>query len=269
MSSPARILLQSHSPDPPLWVQRCLESVRAFAVTHGYTYRLLDDAALFEGVPGAYLRTCRAHGRMATAADLGRLLRAREALASGATRVVWLDADMLIFDAVRLATDLEAMARAHLHAFGVEIWVQPGPKPGARPVARRNIHNAACLFRPGTPVLDFLIHACERLVERLEPEKGFPPQLCGPRLLNALDPLVRFPLLESCGMVSPLVGRDVIGHGDGRALTLFRQRSKGMGPLAAVNLCSSLADAETAGIRCNGDYYERLIEAIISGRALS
>lgn len=130
MSSPARILLQSHSPDPPLWVQRCLESVRAFAVTHGYTYRLLDDAALFEGVPGAYLRTCRAHGRMATAADLGRLLRAREALASGATRVVWLDADMLIFDAVRLATDLEAMARAHLHAFGVEIWVQPGPKPG-------------------------------------------------------------------------------------------------------------------------------------------
>lgn len=244
----------------------CLESVRAFAEAHGYTSRLLDDAALFHGIPADYMAKCRAHGRMATAADLGRLLRARDALAQGASRVVWLDADVLVFAPERLAADLDAAAAAHTHAFGVEVWVQPGPKSDARPVARRNVHNAACLFTPKTPVLDFLIHACERLVERLEPEKGFPPQLCGPRLLNALDPLVRFPLLESCGMVSPLLGADLIGDGDGRALAAFQQRSKDMAAPAALNLCSSLADAETAGVRCDDAYYQRLIKALDSGR---
>ncbi|WP_404380175.1 hypothetical protein [Caenispirillum salinarum] len=265
MSAADRILLQSHRPDPPPWMRRCLDSVRAFAEAHGYAYRLLDDDALFDGIPPAYMAKCRDHGRMATAADLGRLLRARDALAEGAARAVWLDADVLVFAPGRLSADLDAAAADHSHAFGVEVWVQPGPKPGARPVARRNVHNAACLFMPATPVLDFLIHACERLVERLEPEKGFPPQLCGPRLLNALDPLVRFPLLETCGMVSPLLGADLIGAGDGRALAAFQQRSKDMRPPAALNLCSSLAEAETAGVTCDTSYYHRLITVLETG----
>lgn len=221
MTAADRILLQSHRPDPPPWMRRCIDSVRGFAEDHGYTYRLLDDQGLFDGIAPDYMRKCRDHGRMATAADLGRLLRAREALDDGARRVVWLDADVLVFAPRRLAADLDAAAAAHPHAFGVEVWIQPGKKPESRPVARCNIHNAACLFMPDTPVLDFLIHACERLMERLEPEKGFPPQLCGPRLLNALNPLVRFPLLESCGMVSPLLGADLIGIGDDRRARPF------------------------------------------------
>lgn len=255
----ATLVLQSHRPGPvPPWIAACLASVRGWAEDRGHAYRLLDDA-LFDGIPGWFMDKCRAHGRTATAADLGRLLRAREALAEpGVERVVWLDADVLVYAPERL--DLEPVAQAHPHAFALEVWVQPG-RNGGRPVARRNVHNACCLFTPRTPVLDFLAHACERLVERLEPEKGFPPQLCGPRLLNALHPLVRFPLIETVGMVSPLLASDLLGEGGGRALRVYRDATADLPAPAAANLCSSLADPAAGR---DDAWFGRLVEGLLT-----
>lgn len=254
MSGGATLVLQSHAPAAlGPWQRACLGSVEAWAADRGHAYRFLDDA-LFDGIPGWYMAKCRDHGRMATAADLGRLLRLREALEAGADRVVWLDADVLVIDPARLALPDDVD-----HAFGVEVWVQPGAD--GRPKARRNVHNAVCLFRRGNPVLDFLIHGCLRLVEALEPEKGFPPQLCGPRLLNALHPLVRFPLVETVGMVSPLLGADLIGRGDGRALDCWRRAAADLPPPAAVNLCASLHGRTVDGVLCDDAYYDGIREA--------
>ena len=67
---------------------------------------------------------------------------------------------------------------------------------------------------------------------------GFPPQFIGPKFLTAQHNIMQLPLIETLGMASPAVLRN-LAEGGGEALSL--QRAEQPWPLAAVNLCSSLA----------------------------
>jgi len=122
-------------------------------------------------------------------------------------------------------------------AFGREIWVQQDDKGKLR--AYPKLHNALLMFRRGNACLDFYIDTAERLL-RLN-QGGIPPQFIGPKLLTALHNIARFPVMETAGMLSPLVMRDLI-DGQGEALQLFRDKSPVT--LAGANLNSSLTAAE-------------------------
>ena len=67
------------------------------------------------------------------------------------------------------------------------------------------------------------------------------PQFIGPKLLTALHNIIQCPVMETAGMLSPLVMRDLI-EGQGTALNLFRQQSPSA--LAGANLSSSLTERE-------------------------
>lgn len=229
------LVIQSYrSQTEPAWIAACLESVRAWAAGQGWDYRFFGDEIL-DRVPDWYREG--AQGRWPVMTDLARLLLARDALAEGRGRVLWVDADVLVF--VKDGPDLSTAGEDY--AFARELWVQPDGD-GIR--VYRNVHNAVCWFGPGNPVLDFYIHACERIVGRLQ--GGAPNQIVGPKLLTALHNMLGFPLMEDVGMASPLVARD-IAAGGGPALRRLIDESRA--PLRAMNLCASLVGREVDGVR--------------------
>ncbi len=181
----------------------------------------------------------KAGGRAQMVADLARLTWMRKIVAEGGT-AVWLDADTFVFAPLSLP---EAD-----FACGREVWIQPGKtgrpvrpgKPTGGLSVRRGPHNAAMIARPGNRVLDFLSLCADSVLRGVEAGMG-PPQLTGPKLLAALDPLADFPAWDACGALSPLVLAD-LAAGGGPALDRFRAESP---PLAAANLCASLADDES------------------------
>ena len=230
------LVIQSYRKEAvPDWIETCMESVRAWAFDSGFSYEFVGDE-IFDLLPDDYRKI--AEGRIPVLTDLARLLLIRRALECDFERAIWVDADVLVFHAHYLSVPGNMG-----YAFCQEIWVQPS---GHRPSALRcyrNVHNAFCLFERGNAFLDFYIHACERIVGAAAGQ--MPNQIVGTKFLTALHNMVGLPLLETVGMFSPLVVRDVaVGSGEA-AVRLDRETAV---PLAAANLCSSLLGRETDGV---------------------
>jgi len=226
---PATLVIQSHrEPLPYSWVQRCLDSVAAWALLNHYEYRYLGDE-LFAPIDEELLqKTC---SQRVIASDLARLVSLQCGLDEGFDCIVWCDADFLIFDAARFVLPDDDFA------LGREVWVQHDKRQQLRAYVK--VHNALLMFRRDNHFLDFYRDAAERLL-RLN-QGTMPPQFIGPKLLSALHNIVQCPVMESAAMLSPLVIRDRIA-GQGEALRLFRQKSS-IAP-AGANLGSSLTQRE-------------------------
>jgi hypothetical protein len=253
---PDTVVIQSHPPGPPAWLRACLDSVADWAAAAGFAHRVAGDGFLAR-VP-ADLRA-RAHGRNQVIADLARLDWIAELLAAGWSRVVWLDADVVVAAPDRLTAALALPEAGYL--FGREVWVQPDSK--GRPRARRNLHNAVLAFAPGNPVLDFYAHAARRVLARHD---GPPvPQLIGPKLLTALDNMIALDATWAVGMASPLVLRD-LAAGGGPALARLRAQTP-QRP-AALNLSASYAGRTADGVGLDAATFERAVARLGCGDAL-
>ena len=91
------------------------------------------------------------------------------------------------------------------------------------------------MFRKNNTFLDFYTDTAERLLTLNT--GNVPAQFIGPKLLTAIHNVAQCYVLETAGMLSPAVIKD-IARGGGEALTLFKNNSKQK--IAAANLCSSL-----------------------------
>lgn len=217
-------VLQSHrTPLPHPWLARCLKSVTDWATRHTFSYRFWGDE-LFDQLPDD-LRLRRDISAVIKS-DLARL-RAVQTLLNAYTTVIWLDADVLV-----LAPDDWCVPMQH-SSVGRENWVQADERGRLRNF--RKVHNAAMVFHRGDSLLDFYADTAERLLRANH--AAMPEQFIGPKLLTALHNTAQLPVWESAGMMSPLVGRDVLGVGDGAALRMLREAHTE--PVAALNLCSS------------------------------
>jgi len=250
------VLFQSYREEGvPPWLQACMKSVQSWAVTRDFEYSFFGNEFL-ELAPSWFRQ--KAKGRMPVITDLCRLLQARHFLENGYERVIWLDADILIFDGENLFIDAEKD-----FAFAREIWVQPDSKGGLK--AYRNVHNAASVYIKGNAFLDFYIHASQSIMSNVPEDKGFPNQLVGPKLLTAFHNIVGFNLIDDVGMLSPLVIRDILAGGGG-ALDLLRKQTPKS--LRAANLCSSLVGKTTDGVSLTDqgmmDVVDRLIDKRIT-----
>jgi hypothetical protein len=245
------IVIQSHAPEPPGWLRACLDSVAAWAAGAGFAHEVAGDGFLARVPPD--LRA-RAHGRTQVIADLARLDWCAELLAAGWSRVIWLDADVLVVDPARLTAALNPPAAGYL--FGREVWVQPDARGQLR--ARRNLHNALLVFAPGNPVLEFYRHAARRVLARHD---GPPvPQLIGPKLLTALDNMIRLEGTWAVAMASPRVVHD-LAQGGGPARDLLCRETPARP--AAVNLCGSLAGGERDGVALRPATLETVVNALL------
>lgn len=226
------VIIQSHRGQGlPGWIATCLQSVRDWSEQQGYQYRFIGDAMMAR-VPSTWRTKTSAYPQIA--ADLGRLYLLHDALLEGASCAVWIDADVFVHRPAGFGIET-----TESFAFGREIWIEPAGN-GYR--ARRNVHNALVVMKPGNPVLDFYIHTAESILSKLcagDAPLTVPPQIIGPKLLGALNNLSDFPLLGCVGMISPPVLRD-IASGRGAALDMFC-RSIDEQP-GAVNLSASVIE---------------------------
>lgn len=221
------LVLQSHSkPLPAQWLQICIDSVRRWATINTFDYQLIGDE-LFDHVSNKILEKTKAQRVIAT--DIARLQALKKCLNEGYEVVVWCDADFFIF----------APEKFHLpdekYAVGREVWVQNDSKNEKKLIAHVKVHNAFMMFKKDNSFLEFYTDTAEKFI--LNNEGSMPPQFVGPKLLTAIHNVVQCPVLESAGMLSPLVIKD-IASGGGSALDLFYRKSKQ--PIAAANLCASL-----------------------------
>lgn len=244
------LVIQSHrSPAPYPWIERCLASVRQWSSARGFRYCFLGDE-LFDAVPGELMDKTRDQRVVAT--DLARLRVLQEALRAGFGSVVWLDADVLVFDPGRFILPPDSCA------VGREVWVQRDAK--ARLRVYRKVHNACLLFRRGNSVLDFYAETAQRLL-RLN-SGAMPPQFIGPKLLSALHNVAQFPVMERAAMLSPPVIEDTLGEG-GEALALFLDHC--VEAPAAANLCVSSCDRGEV----SSATMDRLVDVLLERRRIA
>lgn len=240
------LVIQSHrSPLPYPWIQRCLASVSQWCVLNGYEYRFIGNE-LFDCLPPAL--NDRRYLPTVVASDLARLLTLNDALNEGYETVVWLDADFLIFNFSEFAIPDQP------YALGREVWVQNDKNDKLK--VYKKIHNAFLMFRRGNSFLSFYAETAERLL--LLNQGAMPPQFIGPKLLSALHNVAQLPVMETAGMLSPMVIHDVI-HTRGPALNLFLQHS--VQDLAGANLCVSSCESNDVSER----EMELLIDALVGG----
>ncbi len=224
------LVLQSHrQPLPHAWLSDCLRSVKNWAIDHGYDYHFMGDE-LFDYLPEDLLEKTRSQRVIAT--DLARLKALQVFLRLTYDTVIWCDADFLLFAPERWVLPVES------YALGREVWIQAREAEGSRILkAHIKVHNAFMIFCRGNAFLDFYTETAARLLTLNQ--GSMPPQFIGPKLLTAIHNIAQCPVLESMGMLSPLVVQDLI-QGGGAALELFRQRSKQS--LTGANLCSSMVE---------------------------
>lgn len=199
-----------------------MSSVWRWAQAHDFEYIFQGDE-LFESLPEDI--AARDNLSRVIQSDLARLL-VLQSLLSQFDVVVWLDADVLIIDpaAFRLPSTM---------AVGREHWIQMDEKGTWRNF--KKVHNAMMVYHRGDTFLPFYAQTAERFLR--SNQAAMPAQFVGPKLLTALHNVVQLPVWEQAGMMSPGVGLDILGQGDGRALALFRRAHSE--PVAALNLCSS------------------------------
>jgi hypothetical protein len=237
------LVIQSHrSPLPYGWIQQCLESVEAWSEGNGYEYHYLGDE-LFDRVEDG-LKQKIAKQRVITS-DLARLLVIQEMLQAGYQRVIWLDADFLIFDPINFVLPCDDCA------VGREVWVQKN-KRGKLKVYKK-VHNAFLMFCRGDSFLDFYVDTSKRLL--IQNSGSMPMQFIGPKLLTAMHNVAILPVMESAAMLSPMVIKDLL-LGQGAALELF-SRNSSVSP-AGANLCTSSCDSNEV----SGFEMQQLIELL-------
>ncbi|NNJ90225.1 MAG: hypothetical protein HKP55_01005 [Gammaproteobacteria bacterium] len=223
------LVLQSHrNPLPFAWLEPCVDSVKHWSDLNAFDYRFLDDE-LF-AVINNRLRL-KFSAQMVILTDLARLLWIRQFLQQGYHTVVWFDADFVVFNESKLQLPDTN------YALGREVWVQKDKNNKLR--AYIKVHNAFLLFRKGNVFLDFYIETANRLLDLNE--GNVPPQFIGPKLLTALHNIAHCPVMETAGMLSPLVITDIL-NGEGKALELFSKAS--FEPLYAANLGASVVSNE-------------------------
>jgi hypothetical protein len=240
-----------------------MQTVKAWAALKGFDYLFIDDR-LFDYVPPWYREKVNAQVQLVS--DLARLELARELLAGGYERTIWMDADLVVFDAEHLDILIEEE-----YAFCREIWLEKlgglralrcglttlsWPKR-VQPLFR--VNNAATVFTKSNSMLDFYIHACKLLVKNKRGE--IPKQEVGTFFLTRLYKSLRFPLLTDIALFSPLVMHDIAGgRGDYTRLYIEQFGS----PVRAANLCASYSGEKYNGLpmseRLYGLVLDRLLE---------
>ena len=234
----------------PAWLGRCMATVREWAAARGYDYRFIDDR-LFEYAPPWYRE--KVVDDVLLVSDLARLEIARELLAQGYDRTVWVDADVVVFAPERFAIDA-----AEDYAFCKEVWVEPAAD-GTLSCSQR-VNNSVSVFVRSNAFLDFYVHACHSLVRRKpRPERW----AVGTHFLTALHRILPFRLLTTVGMFSPVMMADLARGTDG-ALKAYAARFGG--PVYAANLCASVREVHCHGVLMDDGLYESVVDNLVRTR---
>ena len=235
-------------PPAPPFVERCLASTAAWARAQGHDYRRLGEAFL-DVLPAWYREALGSHIVQLT--NLARLRYARQVIAEGADRAVWVDADVLVYDPSGFALDAPdgfALCReAWIHATGDGIDCIYG------------VNQAVVVADRGNALLDYLVWAHETLVrDRPGNVRQFGTASA---LLAAIHAATPLPLITNIAMLNPTLVRE-IAAGDAGPATREYVRRHGY-PMQAANLTLSMAGATFEGEQATEADYDAAVDVLL------
>jgi hypothetical protein len=184
----------------PNWIQRCLDSVQKWARRHGHDYSLVGDE-FFDLCGREYLSHGKKNPRAIT--NLARLIATRQHLDAGYRRVIWMDADIFVFDPENLVFDFPAASLITGYAFGREVWIRDDTS-GAIYAKPPVPHNAATYFTQDAVDLEILTELIRHIDAKREIVSNFQ---VGVGLLRGLQYSLMFPTFSHVGVFSPTVVR--------------------------------------------------------------
>ena len=234
-----------------------MESVRRWAEGQQFCYQFVGDE-LLALAPDWFREKAGCYTTVIT--DLARLLCIRHYLAGGADRVLWIDADIVIFRPESLKIDPGLS-----YAYSKEIWCSKDNKGGIQTLLK--INNAACLFRnttAGLAHLDEYIDHCLSTVEQTQ--KIGDHTLIGTRHLTAQG-FSRLPVMPGFGLLSPTVMNAIL-TGDNEVLARLAQQHGD--PICAANLCNFFRSRNAFAERIGDDVFAAVVARLIetSGQCL-
>ncbi len=252
--------------DVPAWVQQCLDSVQAWASMWGFDYRFIDDR-MFDYVPDWYREKTKNEVRLVS--DLARLLIARELLAEGFDRTIWVDADVVVFAPERLSIPVQEE-----YAFCREVWLVGGTLLRSKSFVNRvigrerrfhahppGVNNAIMVFVKGNSFLDFYIHACETMVGKKTGD--IDTGEVGAGFLTHLYHRMPFPLINNVGLFSPLITVDLGTGGTSYARVYM---GKFGNPIYAANLGTSERNQTYYGVVMTDELYSTVVSQLLSSK---
>jgi hypothetical protein len=247
------LVVQSYrTGDVAPWIRTCLESVQAWATARGYRYEFMGDR-LFEYAPLWVRKRCG--GQILPVTDVARMYLLRERLRLGWERVVWIDADVLVFAPERFALDDSAP-----YTLCDEVWLRLSHTLETETVEK--VHNAVMMVTPRQPMLDFWIFAVEEILRAHAPQ-DIGPLTAGTHFFTNLAKTMPLRVLRNVGLFSPPVVRD-LASGGGESVRRWAQDFNH--PIGAANLCASLQDRELAGVRIGADEMQRAVDILLRTR---
>jgi len=205
------------------WIERCMASVRKWTKAMGFEYRFIDDR-IFDCLPDWY-RSASPNVRVLT--NLARLLLARELLAAGYARTIWIDADVLVFDPEAFRIEI-----TEEFAFVRETWIEIR---WGTVIKHHNVNNSVAVFTRGNSFLEFGIWAHEQLVRDGTQVRQFGTTTA---LLTALNRGAPLPVLRDVGIMNPPLMRALL-TGDTKVIDEFALAHGA--PIHATNLTAALA----------------------------
>jgi hypothetical protein len=237
--------------DVPEWITRCVTSVQSWAALSDFQYKMMGDEFL-TFVPDWYRQKAGRYTTVVT--DLARLVLVRECLKTGSDRVIWVDADVVVFNPFILKIDPDLS-----YGYSREVWIEKKQHTGL--IAVRKVNNSACLFCNDDISLTHLneyIGACQSIVAGLTALKDHTE--VGTKFLTSRDGERSLPILRGFGLFSPTILRALL---DSDVEVLHRFLELQGDPLCAANLCNFLRAKRKDAPGIADETYLRVLDKLL------
>jgi hypothetical protein len=222
----------------PAWIQRCLDSVGNWAAVHGHDYSLAGDE-FYQLCGSEYLARGNKNSQVIT--DLARLVATRQQLDAGYKKVIWMDADVFVFDPMNLIFDFPSEHLPTGYAFGYYVHIYRNGS-GAICVMPPAAHNAATFFTQAEVDLDMLITLIRHIDSKRQVQNNF--QL-GITLLQGLQNSLMFPTCSHVAAFSSDLIRAIV-NSDQELLRIYGEAYRY--PAYAANLAHSIQHETTENV---------------------
>jgi len=237
----------------PPWIDACMATVRAWAERQRFFYRFFDDR-FFDLVPPELRSRASAHKFLL--ADYARLVAARELLAEGYDRAIWVDADVVVFDSEKFTIDIISG-----HAFCREVWLDRVYL--GFPQFQLTVNNSVCVFCRDETFSASYLESARKILTGSAP---ITPFAIGTQWLLEQYQQAAFPLLTSVGIFDPeMVCRYLANDGSFLRPYLRFQTS----PVYAINLCHSKSAHNATSGRLTPEAALNAVERLLSDRGAS
>jgi hypothetical protein len=207
----------------PAWISACLATVRTWADRQGFVYRFWDDR-FFDFVPAGLRPRAAIHKCLLT--DYARLVAARELLAEGYERAIWVDADAVVFDPERFTIDLTSG-----HAFCREVWHDL--TLFGRPFFKLTVNNSVSVFCRDQTLIDLYLAEASAI---LSSDRPLSAVSIGTEWLEKRQQRTPSPLLAHVGILGPEMMWRYLRDDANFLRPYLRYQTA---PVYAINLCHS------------------------------